>query len=258
MEWSTAARYTLRVFGLLSRPHAELRANLGKAEEMCRKVKMAVTNVERNRIKYPHIDDRELDSRKSFVAGLESVSRHGESYTPTCAIATLTMQRNPIRTHNNTIPLVSSPLSPQAVAAMKDAFGGRETAVKMDGDARRELHSRQSAEVNNEAQRQNTYNMANRDFLNDQAQQQSTIRRNQDVSLDKMSDSLDRLGQMAKAIDSELQEQDKIIDDVDKNIDEVQGRMDAAIKSVEKLLKTKSKCQMATIAVLVIIVVIGE
>ena len=43
---------------------------------MCRKVKLAVMNVERNRIKFPHIDDRELDSRKSFVAGLENVGAH--------------------------------------------------------------------------------------------------------------------------------------------------------------------------------------
>ena len=59
----------------LSRVLAELRSNLAKAEDMCRKVKNAVINVERNRIKYPHIDDRELESRKSFVLGLENVSR---------------------------------------------------------------------------------------------------------------------------------------------------------------------------------------
>ena len=53
---------------------AELRANLAKAEDMCRKVKMAVANVEKNRIKFPHIDDRELGNRKAFVQGLENVS----------------------------------------------------------------------------------------------------------------------------------------------------------------------------------------
>jgi hypothetical protein len=54
--------------------HEAFKRDLAKAEEMCRKVKMAVTNVERNRIKYPHIDDRELASRKAFVQALESVS----------------------------------------------------------------------------------------------------------------------------------------------------------------------------------------
>ena len=148
--------------------------------------------------------------------------------------------------------------SRQAVTIMRDAFGGRETTSKMEADNRRELHSRQSVEANAEAQRQNTYTMANRDYMNDQAQQQSTIRREQDQSLDKMSSSLDRLGQMAREIDTELKDQDKIIEDIDRNVDDVQGRMDSAIKGVEKLLKTKNRCQLATIAILVLILVISE
>lgn len=44
---------------------------------MVRKVKATVTAVERNRVKYPHIDDRELASRKSFMGNLESVRCRG-------------------------------------------------------------------------------------------------------------------------------------------------------------------------------------
>ena len=52
---------------------AEMRAKLADADGMCRKIKTAVSNVERNRAKYPHIDDLELGSRKAFVQGLENV-----------------------------------------------------------------------------------------------------------------------------------------------------------------------------------------
>jgi hypothetical protein len=45
---------------------------------MTRKVKAALMNVERNRVKFPHIDDRELGSRKAFVQGLENVRSGGD------------------------------------------------------------------------------------------------------------------------------------------------------------------------------------
>ncbi len=54
--------------------HEELKRDLGKCEEMTRKVRMAVVNIERNRVKFPHIDDRELGQRKSAVDRLDAVS----------------------------------------------------------------------------------------------------------------------------------------------------------------------------------------
>jgi t-SNARE complex subunit (syntaxin) len=50
--------------------------------------------------------------------------------------------------------------------------------------------------------------------------------------------------------------QEVILNDVDKGVDEAQGKMDQAIKGIEKLLKTKDRCQLVTIAVLVLIFVI--
>lgn len=195
--------------------HEDFKRDLSHAEDMVRKVKLAVSNVERNRVKYAHIDDRELAARKAFVHSLEST-----------------------------------------VGTMRDVFHGREAAAKMDSDARRELHSRQANEVNSAAAKSNVYNQANSGFVSDQAQAQSQIRREQDQSLDSMGQSLDRLGAMAKAIDSELQEQDKIIEDVDRGVEETQGKMDNAIKGIEKMLKTKDRCQLCTIAGLVVLLII--
>lgn len=56
---------------------AEMKRDLTKVEEMCRKVKQAVLNVQNNRARFPHIDDRELNERKQFVEGLERVSYNG-------------------------------------------------------------------------------------------------------------------------------------------------------------------------------------
>lgn len=46
------------------------------------------------------------------------------------------------------------------------------------------------------------------------------------------------------------------IDDIDKSTDTAQSKMDNALKSIEKLLKTKDRCQLCTIFALVVIFVI--
>lgn len=236
--------------------HEEFKKDLAKAEDMCRKVKMAVANVERNRVKFSHIDDRELNNRKAFVQGLENVRAWpsylllilcGHSCRPYPRLRAALSHHRP-----------HQPFRTQAVAAMHETFHGRETQAKLDGDRKREMLSRQAVEVSAAGQRANAYNQANSGFMGDQQQAQSQIRREQDVTLDKMSNSLDRLGDMARAIDSELAEQDVIIADIDRGVDEAQGKMDATIKGVQKLLKTKDRCQLATIGILVLIFVIGE
>lgn len=151
---------------------------------------------------------------------------------------------------------------------MHEVYFSRETAGKIQADQKRLLQQRAADEVNaaagvggssgavNRREGPNAYNMANSDYLKDQSQQQATIRRDQDQTLDKMGNALDRLNEMAVTIDTELREQDKILEDIDNEIDVAQGKMDQAIKQVEKLLKTKDKCQLATIAGLVITFII--
>lgn len=190
--------------------HDDLRRDLVKAEEMCRKVRQAVVNVAQNRARFPHIDDGELNNRKQFVESLD-----------------------------------------RALAFVKDGISGRETMGRLEYLQRQELHSRQDAVRQDAARQQNSYTRANADFMGHHQQQQDQVRREQDVTLDKMGSALDRLGDMAREMDAELQEQDKIIEDVDRKVDEAQGKMDHAIKQVEKLLQTKDKCQLATIGILV-------
>lgn len=57
----------------LARHFPEFGKELRKTQDMVRKVKATVIAVERNRVKFPHIDDRELASRKAFMGNLESV-----------------------------------------------------------------------------------------------------------------------------------------------------------------------------------------
>jgi t-SNARE complex subunit (syntaxin) len=142
------------------------------------------------------------------------------------------------------------------VGAMKATYTSRDTQGKMESDSRKELTSRMAAERDSAARGQSSYTRANSDFVKDQANLQQTVRREQDASLDKLGSGLDTLKEMAVAIDAELKDQEKMIEDVDKGVDEAQGKLDGAIKSVEKILKTKDKCQLATIFILVVVFLI--
>lgn len=195
--------------------HEECGRDLSKLLETIRKVKASVAAVEKNRIRFPHIDDRELASRKAFLGNLESV-----------------------------------------VSGMFAVYNGPETKGRIDADRKRELNTRQSQEVAVAAQRQNAYTAANSSFIGDQQQQQQAIRQQQDQSLDKMGNALDTLDAMAREIKVELDAQNVMLEDVDREIDTAQTKMDHAMKGIQKLLNTKSNCQIAIIAILVVIFVI--
>ena len=143
---------------------------------------------------------------------------------------------------------------------MNDVFTSRETRGKIESDQRKQLAARASDEVAAVGSRApagpSAHTQANADYLRDQAQAQTQLRKEQDQGLDKIGNTLDRLNEMAVTIDSELKEQDKILADIDTEMDSAQNKMDGAIKSVEKLLKTKDKCQLCVIAGLTLTFVI--
>jgi hypothetical protein len=46
---------------------------LGKVETVVKKLRTANLNVEKNRMKFPHVDDRELASRRAIVEEIDRV-----------------------------------------------------------------------------------------------------------------------------------------------------------------------------------------
>ena len=61
---------------------------------------------------------------------------------------------------------------------------------------------------------------------------------------------------MARAMKTEIEDQTVMIDDVDAQVEVAQNKMDQAMKGIQKLLKTKDTCQIATIAGLVLVFII--
>jgi hypothetical protein len=140
---------------------------------------------------------------------------------------------------------------------MRTELNSRETDSKLASDERKALARRVNAEVEDSSRSAGSYAQGNAAHLAGAAQDQKLLLRQQDQMVDKMGQGLTTLKEMASAINTELKEQEVIVDDIDKETDKAQSKMDTAIKSIEKLLGTSNNCQLCTIAILVVIFVVG-
>lgn len=93
-------------------------------------------------------------------------------------------------------------------------------------------------------------------FIRDQHQQQTLMIRQQDANLEQLEKGVDRLHVLAKDIDKELKEQNKLLDEFGNEVDESKSKLDTVMQSLDKLLQSKDGCQIWTIVILTLIVVI--
>jgi hypothetical protein len=93
-------------------------------------------------------------------------------------------------------------------------------------------------------------------FVSDQKLRTKEIIAQQDKNLGVLGESVDRLGQTSRAINQELKEQEVLLDGLEKDIDHASSRMGVVMEGLQKLLKTKDGCQIWTIVILAIILIL--
>lgn len=144
----------------------------------------------------------------------------------------------------------------QIIAGLAAEYEGPTTQGKMSADRKRDLTAQQASDTAVFAQRDSRYTRASEGFVADHQQQQQQIRQHQDTVITMLGDATDRLGVMAKNINTELAIQATIIDEVDHEVGVAQTKMDHAMKGIKKLLGTKDRCHLATIGGLVLALVV--
>jgi syntaxin 6 len=93
-------------------------------------------------------------------------------------------------------------------------------------------------------------------FVRGQQQQTMEMIQQQDVALDSLGNAVDRLEGMGRTINTELKEQNRLLDELDQDIDDAGEKMNFVMGKLSKLLKTKDGCQIWTIVILAIILII--
>lgn len=124
---------------------------------------------------------------------------------------------------------------------------------KQEADERQSLASASAAA--RDATPTTQYEKAHANVFQSQQQVRRQHEEHQDEHLEAIDNSLSRLGEMAKNIDDELTEQQAMLEDVEEDMDDAHNKMNANLAVIGKMLKTKDRCQIITIVILILVLV---
>jgi t-SNARE complex subunit (syntaxin) len=96
----------------------------------------------------------------------------------------------------------------------------------------------------------------NNDFIGHQKGRQMEMIATQDQNLEHLGAAVDRLGQIGRDINTEVKEQQVLLDKLGDEIDENQTKLDVVQAALSKLLGTKDGCQIWTIVILGLVLIL--
>ena len=139
----------------------------------------------------------------------------------------------------------------QELEGMQQYFDGDEVKQKMIADERAGLAQQSGAlGATNSDEAENTH------FIVDKQAEQRMIMQQQDEDLTELGQGVDRLNELSKGINQELQTQNRMLSDLDRDIDEAAEKMNFVMGKMAKLLKTKDTCQIWTVNILCLVLVL--
>ena len=101
------------------------------------------------------------------------------------------------------------------------------------------------------------YERGNDEYLDDHQQQQQRMLQNQDVDLEDISVSIQRIGEVGLTIGEELATQGKMLEDLEQDVEGTNSRLAAVQRKMNQVFKKAwTKGQMIIIAVLTVILII--
>lgn len=96
----------------------------------------------------------------------------------------------------------------------------------------------------------------NSSFIKNQKQQTVELIETQDKGLVLLGEAVDRVHEHAKAINSEVKEQNVMLDQLGNDVDQASSNLAVVQEALGKLLKTKDGCQIWTVVILTLILVL--
>lgn len=139
------------------------------------------------------------------------------------------------------------------IAEVKNYIESPAVRRKMEDD---EMQSKRAAESASSAPVGNSMEASNREFIDRHQQQTKQQIAQQDESLQMLSQSADRLHHVATEVNLELRTQNRMLDELETDLDVQQGKMAFVQDKLSKLLKTKDGCQIWTVVILTVILII--
>lgn len=123
----------------------------------------------------------------------------------------------------------------------------------MDEDQNRTKRGNNNPDLNS---RNSALDEENNRFVKDQKLRTKEMIADQDRNLAILGENVDRLGQTSRVINQELKEHNNLLSGLETDIDHASNRMTVVMEALQKLLKTKDGCQIWTIVILAIILIL--
>ena len=210
----------------------QLKRHIKHAESTLTDLETTVRVVERQREKFPHIHDGEMEDRKEFVR--ESKSRINNSK--------MMMQSEEIK-HKIM-------RDERALTERRRGVAGNNGVVGNGRGALPDLEQGNASTNNN--------NIATNNNNNNSAERSETtlMMQQQDEVLDDLDLAVTRVGYMAESIHEEIESQNKMLTELEDDLADAEEQLGVVMGKLAKLLKTKSRCQIGLILLLSLIVLL--
>ncbi len=202
-----------------------IRSSIAGIKEDLNDLQETIKIVEENRGRFPSIDDRELDSRKEFVANTRGILNGYDAQIKKAKQKTDAEIRRQVTG--------KAPINGAAGAGAGAGKGGRFGAA-MEAEETREKD----------------------DYVSSVRSAQAQIEVKQDVILEDMSKVLERLQNLGDDINTELNTHKSMLDELEGEMDEAQGNMNMVMKKMEKLLNSSDKGKLCCIVILFFVILI--
>jgi len=140
-------------------------------------------------------------------------------------------------------------ISADRIKATKTEISSNESKAKIVSDEKESIQRRKS-DINDQMERENSHLIQN-------AQSGAQLMlQEQDETLDELDQAVDRVGTMAGNIHDELGHQNKMLNELEEDMDDVEEKLGLVMGKLSMLLKTKSRCQLAIILIMCLLVLI--
>lgn len=140
----------------------------------------------------------------------------------------------------------------KTLAGISAAFKSDEVKRKVLADERAGLSTAQGANLGATSSEA----MEDTHFIHDKQAEARMIMAEQDEDLAELGLGVDRLNEMSSNIHQELQVQNRMLNDLDRDLDEAAEKMNFVMGKLAKLLKTKDSCQIWTVVLLTLILIL--
>lgn len=209
----------------------QLKRHIKHAESTLADLETTVRVVERQREKFPHIHDGEMESRKEFVQ--ESKSRINDSK--------MMMQSEELK---------------QKFLRDERALTERRRGVVVGNDNGRSALPDDLEHGNASTANHNKGNGVINNNNSEERSETMLMMQQQDETLDDLGLAVTRVGYMAESIHEEIESQNKMLTDLEDDLADAEEQLGVVMGKLAKLLKTKSRCQIGLILILSLIVLV--